>query len=239
MYFLVMELLEGVQLTPAAWKTLNESQREKIHVSLSEQLQLLRSVPSEGYYGRVNHQPYWPLMSLIHASDVNRPHGPYKAYEDLLTDMYTAFELGNAFRVSEGPVEPLADEWRPEQVPLMEAFKPAFRACGGREPKLTHVDPSMQNMIVRPLDGSTLQDATDYEVTFIDWADLGWYPAWAQLAQIQSGIQGRFFDSVTWNDHTELEEQFVARVAQDMESSYVQLLELLPKLYETCDWEFY
>ncbi|KAF1840885.1 uncharacterized protein K460DRAFT_436368 [Cucurbitaria berberidis CBS 394.84] len=59
-YYMVTEFIEGEMLTSKKWLSLSDKARTKICSKLCEQLRLLRSIPSEGYYGRVHNQGWNP-----------------------------------------------------------------------------------------------------------------------------------------------------------------------------------
>ncbi|KAH7350298.1 hypothetical protein BKA66DRAFT_396830, partial [Pyrenochaeta sp. MPI-SDFR-AT-0127] len=75
-YFLVMERLPGFTLNWTTWCSLSDAQQEKIHSSLAQQLQQLRSVPSD-YYGRIDDQGFHPRECYV-ATHQNVPCGPFK-----------------------------------------------------------------------------------------------------------------------------------------------------------------
>ncbi|KAF2851873.1 hypothetical protein T440DRAFT_527290 [Plenodomus tracheiphilus IPT5] len=194
-YFLVMERLPGITLDWTMWGSLSGAQHEKIHLSIAQQLQLLRSV-SSNYYGRVDNQGFHPHDCYV-ATDQKAPCGPYKTYNELIAATYEAAELKGArksqrFDASRGEHNN-QDNFRPDQVACLTKFQDFYAQARGHEPKLTHTDLWMSNWIIRPLDGkgepltgeSALQDATDYDVTFIDWCGMGWYPAWMQRVTLR------------------------------------------------------
>jgi hypothetical protein len=58
-YFLVMEFIEGTTILTDTWVKFSDAQRENITSGITEQLQLLRDIPSEGYYRRVKGSIFW------------------------------------------------------------------------------------------------------------------------------------------------------------------------------------
>jgi len=177
-FFLFLEYIEGEQFNADKWLTLNNTQRDAVVFRFCEQLKLLRAVPSEGYYGRVKDQGYDALAGLV-ATNGKGLCGPYKTHEDFVSAVFTATEFEIAFST---------DEYKEEERKLLHELKDVLGNPIGSEPKLTHVELGMINWLVAPMDGETLQTASDYKVTFIDWNGLGWYPAWLQMAQIQFEI---------------------------------------------------
>lgn len=168
-----MEFIEGDTLDYKKWINLSEEARTKICSKLSDQLHLLRSVPSEGYYGRVHNQGWRPLLCLFRVR-AKEMCGPYNTYENCISAMYTAAKLQASVCHNGKDLTTEADS-------SLSNFKRTLTACMGHKPTLTHLDPSLQNIIVRPIQG-TEEHASDWEVTLIDWADFGWLPAWMQAS---------------------------------------------------------
>ncbi|KAH7090169.1 hypothetical protein FB567DRAFT_617466 [Paraphoma chrysanthemicola] len=237
-YYMIMEVLEGETLSPREWSGLNVEQRENIHASMAEQLRLLRSVPSEGYYGRVNEQPYWPRLSLT-TTDYETPHGPFKTYEDLLTAMLASAEVSAAWGVMIGPGCLSPDLYEPDQIEQLEVFKDKFRAFGGHEPKLTHIDPGLQNVIIRPLDGETVQAAKHFEVSFIDWSCLGWYPAWMQGTIFASCYTTAFDGPKPFKPRDEEAQRLVSRLEEGLGTDFPDVLAFFRILSESCGYQIH
>jgi hypothetical protein len=230
---MVMEYIEGEPFSYKKWISLSDKQRENIHSKLSEQLQLLRSMPSEGYYGRVDGQGFYPQIQLVQ-SDGKEIRGPYKTLEDLLSAMHTAAEIQAGLKTS-STRDP--EVYTPEQMLHLSRFKSILGKCSGSAPKFTHVDPAIQNWLVRPLDGA-LQDASDYEVTLIDWGGCGWYPAWVQMALFDITFTGTFYDTATgWNEDEE--KKFLERVEQGLEESFAEAREFYGLVNESCSYSIY
>ena len=228
-YFLVMERLPGFTLDWTTWRSLSDAQHERIHSSLSQQLQLLRSVRSN-YYGRIENQGFHPRDCFV-ATYRNLPCGPYKTYDELVAAMYEAAESKGARKFQ--PYDASSDEhgdqstFRPDQLACLAKFQDFYEQAQGQQPRLTHTDPGMSNWIVRAIDGkgepltggSALQDATDYEVTFIDWCRMGWYPEWMQRMTMR-GI----------GDASGLDEggskRFQERITQYFDKDYKDVLDM-------------
>ena len=178
-YYLIMEFIEGVTLG-SIWASLDDEARKKICSKLSTQIRLLRSVPSEGYYGRVNYQGWGPHANLFRIRLGDNMKGPYNTYEDCISAMYNAAEL-RAADTDMGPeLEPYAQLY-------LSQFKRTLSESGGHEPKLTHLDPKFDNIMVQPIEGAE-GDVRDWEVVLIDWADCGWLPAWMQAVSFNHRI---------------------------------------------------
>jgi hypothetical protein len=178
-HFIVMEYIEGSTLTKDRFLALDESARKTISLKIANQLKLLRSVPSEGYYGRVYQQAFSSDFPLLFTRRNHMP-GPYTSYPDLLSAIYAAIELQLA---SGSWLEDYSDT-------EIELFKQFQRILGGVrtgfKPVLTHVHPKWQNTILQPVKGDN-GEIKDWDVVLIDWNGLAWLPAY-----IQFGILGGY-----------------------------------------------
>jgi hypothetical protein len=212
-YFMAMQFLEGDTITTERWEGYSEDARTKICASISEQLRLLRSVPSEGYYGRVNKQGWRPRLSLLRTRG-QKMNGPYATYEDFVSAVYDSGEFTGAMN-SFGP------EYSEGQEECLAVIKPKFATCKGRQPTLTHLDPAGKNILVRQVND-------DWEATFIDWADCGWYPAYMQ--RVAFHIQTNFWDKDTFRGKPEVNEQFLSKVLKDMEDPDQELVDLFRRM---------
>ena len=229
---MVMEHIEGVKMNWKMWASLKAEQQEKIHSKISEQLQLLRSVPSEGYYGRVNNQGFHPTQNQVFTGS-KEICGPYRSYNDLVSVMYDAAELIASVRHgSHGDT----GFFTPAQETFLTNFKTTLKNFDSCEPKLTHVDPSMQNWIVRPLGGS-MQDASDYEMTYIDWDRCGWYPAWVQRVALEWSVNS--WDRVSFTVDKEGEGRYYSRVDQYFSDSYDAQVKFHRDAVEECSFGVY
>lgn len=160
-FYLVTEFIEGDQYDHAKWVLLPEDERTKICSKIVEQYRLLRSVPGEGYYGRVHNQGWRGLQRLFRLYG-RKPRGPYNTYNEFVSAILETIELQTALSaLDEGAWDP------PEAAFLSEARRFLATCPRGHEPKLTHLDPAMRNILIRKV----VQDdgAEDWEVTFIDW----------------------------------------------------------------------
>jgi serine/threonine protein kinase len=174
-HYLVMEFIEGGSLSHNRWLALDQKDQEKVTLRIAEQIQLLRSVPSEGYYGRIMHQGWEPEFSLfrIRMADMC---GPYSTYEDCIMALYATAEARAA-------VSTMAPDFYPDQLLALTNLKHTLTNCAGHEPTLTHLDLKLENIMVRPIQGAKGK-VEDYEVVLIDWACLGWLPAWMEAVTV-------------------------------------------------------
>ncbi|KAF2124739.1 hypothetical protein P153DRAFT_252835, partial [Dothidotthia symphoricarpi CBS 119687] len=75
-YYIITEYLEGATLTHKLYSSLGDEEQEALCARISEQFMLLRSVPSEGYYGRVYYQGVDPMTSIFRLAGKGM-NGPY------------------------------------------------------------------------------------------------------------------------------------------------------------------
>jgi hypothetical protein len=99
-----------------------------------------------------------------------------------------------------------------EQDIFLSEYKLALETCTpvDRKPVFTHVDPGLKNIILR----RTHNHPPDWEVTLIEWAGAGWFPAWVQGASFAQRF-GIWDKSV--NVHVDLAKEFVDGAYGDME----------------------
>ncbi|EAT80119.1 hypothetical protein SNOG_12306 [Parastagonospora nodorum SN15] len=64
-HFIIMDYIEGETLSGEKWLSLSDTSRSIILSRLCEQFQILRSIPSEGYYGHVHRQGWPPWLSFL------------------------------------------------------------------------------------------------------------------------------------------------------------------------------
>jgi hypothetical protein len=215
-YYMVMEFIEGENLDYIKWKSLGDEAKARICAKLSDQLVLLRSIPSEGYYGRVHNQGWGPNLRLLRLHGVGKALGPYNTYEEFLSAMYRCIELSAALQTGG------TDEIEPYLTESLEKFISTLATRKGRQPVYTHVDPSFNNFIVRPLEG-TMKDAKDYEVTFIDWSQSGWFPAYMQSIAFENKlILNHPYDP----DDEEARSLFMQRLLPGLGDLFVEQLEV-------------
>lgn len=106
--------------------------------------------------------------------------GPYATYEDCISAMYDSAELSIALNTNQSHL-------CSEDELLLAEFRRLTTESTGREPTLTHLDSTWANIVIQELPGPEGQES-DWEVTLIDWADMGWLPAWMQAVAISRNI---------------------------------------------------
>lgn len=211
-----MEYIEGETLDYLKWIALSEQDQAVICAKLAEQFRLLRSVPSEGYYGRVHHQSWHHRVGLIEAR--NKPGGPYDTYEDLISAMYSAAELTAATCTN-------TKEYSPQYESALSEFKSTLATCGGQRPTLTHLDPQLRNIIVRRLP-DTEDHTPDWEVTLIDWEHMGWLPAYMQSVVINQHVNMCH----GYDANQDEAEEFVQRLLSHFEEEFTEQIHLFEKM---------
>ncbi|KAF1917926.1 hypothetical protein BDU57DRAFT_444739 [Ampelomyces quisqualis] len=209
-YHLIMEFVEGEELDFNMWKTMGDDARDKMCERIAEQFNFLRSIPSQGYYGRVYNQGWAPDIMLCRTR-YKELCGPYKTYEEFISALNATLELQICIGNDSVKIERKTRR-------LMDKVVPTLAAAKDREPVFTHVDPALRNMIIRPLEG-TMATAKDYEVTLIDWADCGWLPAWVQMVAFDKRLMLPDIDSLRkgndWVDR-EPHEQLKAKITRGL-----------------------
>ncbi|KAF1960258.1 hypothetical protein CC80DRAFT_544708 [Byssothecium circinans] len=224
--YMVTELIEGERFSGKLYMSLSDEGREKLLARLCEQLRLLRATPSEGYYGRVHNQGWSPLATPFHGGGLEM-YGPYKTYEDFVSALNACIEIVAALCSGHD------SNFYPEQELFLSGIKDSLAKSKGSRPTFTHIDPAGQNIIVRKLQGSE-QGAEGWEVTFIDWSDSGWYPAWMQAWTCTERIH--LFDGYGAPHYNEESRQIRQKVLQSFEDPYSEEVELYKKLGEEADY---
>lgn len=165
-YYLVMNEIKGTSLTEEKWNTFSSGDQAIICSKLLEQFKHLRSIPTANYYGRIHHQGFLPWLNLVTTGE-NNMCGPYKTYEDLKMAISLAMQRSMAKTL------PFQPDWTAEQKTVILEFEEMLERTQGSKSLLTHLDPKLDNIIVR-------QNQGDWEVTLVDWESLGWLPAFLQ-----------------------------------------------------------
>jgi thiamine kinase-like enzyme len=223
MHFMVMEHLEGETLSAEKWLSLGDKARSTILSRLCEQLQLLRSIPSEGYYGRLHRQGWSPMLNFLRKMQPGMA-GPFDTYEEFVAALCSSARLTTAMGCCLKDFDARESYW----LPQMES---TLLACNGRQPVFTHMDPSIWNTIIRPIPGR--QGEEDWEVTLIDWEYTGWFPAWLQTWS--------FIDKLIMitTDHTlksEETRQYIGHVVKNLGEDYTEQVDLFRNLAEHIDY---
>jgi hypothetical protein len=176
---MMQEFIEGTCLaSDKLHELLPEHVQDIVCAKISEQIQYLRSLPSEGYYGRPYQQGWMePRKGMNLSSTRQMVHGPYKTYEEFLSAIYCAEEIKCAWNLR-------GDDWPSDHESKMAEFWSMFAELEPHEPKFTWIDSKFSNIIVRPIKTDDADGSEDWDVFLIDWEDSGWYPAWVQSWQL-------------------------------------------------------
>ena len=168
--------IEGISLSNDNFMNLSDQAQDTICAKISAQLKCLRSLPSEGYYGRVHRQGWVHLPGgLRTATKYSRPvTGPYNTYEEFASAIYRSFELHRAYSDEKG--------FPPSYAATMAKLQSMCSDWDPHEPTFTWMDPKPMNVIAQPIKGHDGNE--DWEVVLLDWECCGWYPAWLQTKQI-------------------------------------------------------
>jgi hypothetical protein len=168
------EFIEGITLESNRLAELPVQVQDLIFSKVSAQIQYLRCLPSEGYYGRVHGQGWLEPPRAIRTPEENLTvSGPYNSYAELTSVIHRAYEVETALWDDE-PFDSNHESY-------VATFLSIFPDWNPHEPKFTWIDPALVNVIARPVKGDTGNE--DWEVFLIDWESAGWYPAWVQSLQ--------------------------------------------------------
>ncbi|KAL1603462.1 hypothetical protein SLS60_005049 [Paraconiothyrium brasiliense] len=175
-----MNFIDGILLESDRLAEFPVETQDRIFAKVSAQIQYLRSLPSEGYYGRVHRQGWVdpPPGLRTDTGLVRNVVGPYNTYEEYTSAIHSAFEINMA--VGSGPYK---KEWWPSYTANSVELLSIFPGWLPHEPKFTWPDPKLTNIIVRPIKDESGNE--DWEVFLIDWEGAGWHPAWVQALQFQ------------------------------------------------------
>jgi len=186
-YYVVMEFIPGINMRIRHWEKASKEFKSGMLQKLAQQLRLLRSIPAPepSYYGRIDYQSWVPPMGMIGSEALTAPLGPFYSKEPFIESMWTRVLhklLAN---------DP-SDSWNPHYELGLRYLKQTLSRFEGWEPKMTHFDIKLDNMVFRPIkpqkwwqppeiptDPSELK-AEDYEVVLIDWGEACWMPAWVE-----------------------------------------------------------
>jgi hypothetical protein len=171
----MMDFIEGI---PLGINNLRDEipphVQDIVCAKVSAQIRLLRSLPSEGYYGRIHGQGWMEPPPSLQSHREYKLVGPFSTYEQFVSALCHADERWEATKFP-------GTEWPPGfESKTMELWS-AFAEWEPQEPKFTWIDPKLGNVIVQPV---RKEDGTeDWDVVLIDWECAGWYPAWLQATQ--------------------------------------------------------
>lgn len=173
-YCLMMEFIEGIPLDSEWLAKLSTQDQNTICAKVSAQIRYLRSLPSEGYYGRVYGQGWVdpPPGLWVDTGTEKSVSGPYRTYEEFISALFRAYELQRAGFM-------FCKDFPAGFASRAAEFLSLFPGWNSHEPKFTWIDPKLTNIIVR----QPTEEEPDWKVFLVDWESCGWYPAWLQALQ--------------------------------------------------------
>lgn len=165
--FIVMDYIPGDNLQTLL-PSLTSTEKDIIGKMMRDAITELREIPSEGYLGTMNYQPYY---EGVLATEDNNPliSGPFATQKHFNAGMLRKVHL----KVSGQDVRPLQ--------------KKVNCTLHGHRTVFAHGDLQPRNIIVERLgyrDGGTPK----LKITFVDWEMAGWYPEYWEFggAKIES-----------------------------------------------------
>jgi aminoglycoside phosphotransferase (APT) family kinase protein len=180
MTFIVQEFIPGTSLF-GAWGNISVDTKKKIALQLRRDMDELRNIPSQGYYGGIWRQPTQDfLFQDIHGGVNRHPHtdstisGPQETEEQWTHAMWSYLDsrMTPATR---------------EQLPYLGRIYPII--FKGHKPVFTHANFGLNNIIL-------LEDET---VVIIDWQTSGWYPSyWEYCTTMYRAVWGRDWYVTPW-----------------------------------------
>lgn len=182
----MMDYIEGISLEDNNFAELPVRSQDIILAKVSAQIQYLRSLPSEGYYGRVHRQGWLEPPAGIETLTNAQPSvvGPFNTYEEFISAIFRTQEVLEAGLRKGGVAGPVREEeFNATWLSNMAKLWPIFPGWNPHEPKFTWLDPKLPNMIARPIRRDTEDE--DWEVFLLDWEGCGWLPAWVQALQVE------------------------------------------------------
>lgn len=191
-YYVIMEYIQGVSMHVTDWEdnTTLEFQ-DGIVEKIAQQVQLLRSIPAPepNCYGRIHQQP-WHSFFCAFRTQKKEPSGPYYSKEEFIEALSES--VLHKTLISGAPKE----DWSPCFSLGLRYFRSTLSKFEGWEPKMTHLNLKIDNIILRPINPEVRQwwkwwetplqelKAEDYEVVLINWTEACWMPAWVEIANM-------------------------------------------------------
>jgi hypothetical protein len=199
-----MEYFDGLTMNCVMFEKFELKAKQKIWRKIAEQLRLLQSIPppNPSYYGRINYQPWMPYAMLVGCVGDDMI-GPFDTYEEFLQQIWVYFELRGMQRLA---LRSTQGGCKIEEDPVMQIMAASFerffdKSSVAAEPKLTHMDLKLENMLLVPSHSDPSTELEDWDVVIIDWQDFGWMPAWAQPTGMwfRLNADGTDSDLALWN----------------------------------------
>lgn len=156
-----MEFIEGKTLGPEVWKSLTADGKAKIGTEFGQMFEKLQSVPSSGYYGRINHQGFSPEFYMLR-TNYKEEIGPIYSYQELVDAIYETSKLSYATAIFGMP------EYSGDDLVKLACMKKELTRAAGQEPRLTYLDPKWNNVVLKQVSPEEEIENTDFEVVFVD-----------------------------------------------------------------------
>jgi hypothetical protein len=178
-FCLMMNFIEGIRIHSQNFHELPVAAQDIVCSKVSKQIRDIRSLPSEGYYGRVHRQGWLHPPRALKLSSHRKLSGPYYTYEEIFPVFHDAFEIFNSMTGSDED----GCQFPPDFDLVMAQFLSVIHGWEPHEPTFTWLDPKLMNMIFQPPDPDV--GCEEWDVYLVDWEGAGWYPAWAQSLQFR------------------------------------------------------
>jgi serine/threonine protein kinase len=167
--YIIMEYIRGISLE-MAWPSLTEANKHSIVGQLRCIFDQMRALPSPGFYGSVNRGPV-PHRYFFSREKDTAVTGPFQTEEEFRT----AIALRSKTMWSESNSHSFLSDYLARHLPL---------ALRNHPPMFTHGDLYRENVLVRKIFNSVINEE-EYEVAaLVDWEIAGWYPSYWEYAHI-------------------------------------------------------
>ena len=190
-----MEWVDGIQFEEEEWDKLSLEIQHKLCYKIGLQLQKLRSIqpPQPRYYGRINNQCFDHFRYPIAGYRRHERAGPFYTYDSYLERLFTYSKWSSVLciMVTEPDAENVPAGARFVSSMWLEQFSHEEQVC---EPKLTHGDVKLRNMVFVKPPKDDQGKIEDLDVILIDWESLAWEPAWYEIEELTTAFAA-FSDS--------------------------------------------
>ncbi|KAL4783459.1 kinase-like protein [Aspergillus varians] len=168
--YIIMDHVPGTDLQKLG-PSLPEDQKKTVSKRIRKALDELRRIPSQGYFGNLNHTPYYEgiLSTLDHDPSISGP-------------------FDNEDQLNQGLLKCLGQRESPHYVRLLR--EPIQSTLRGHKPVFTHADLQPKNVMVEQK-GVCEDGSPDYQITLIDWNLAGWYPEYWDYCNSTVYCQGK------------------------------------------------
>ncbi|KAH8902911.1 hypothetical protein BR93DRAFT_221671 [Coniochaeta sp. PMI_546] len=159
--FIVMENIPGATLQ-SQWPSLTDDEKASIARHLRESFDLLRNIPSPGYFGALGERKLTDDVFWT-SEDIRDINGPFETSNELVNGIVNRYIRDGGDRVIHKAA------YYARVLPgVLQADRSVF----------SHNDLQRKNIIIRP----------DGKVVIVDWAGAGWYPPFWEYATAMFAI---------------------------------------------------